>query len=194
MVKVGLTGGIGSGKTTVCELFMSLGIPVFFSDEASKSILNNNTEVKKELKALFGPAIYNNSGVLDRKILAGIVFARPEALYKLNHIVHPLVRTAFLDWVEKQKSPYIIKEAAILIESGAYKDVDAIVSVYAPEFLRIQRVMERDDVHKEAVEARMKRQMPENEKLNCSDYILYNDDVQLLLPQVLKLHKTFLPH
>ena len=193
MLKIGLTGGIGSGKTTVCELFKVLGIPVFLSDEASKNILNNNFAVREELTKLFGAAIYNAEGMLDRKVLAGIVFAQPEALSKLNHIVHPLVRNAFLDWAAQQKSPYIIKEAAILIESGAYKDVDAIVSVYTPETIRIRRVMERDGVPRSAVEARMERQMPEIEKLNCSDYILYNDDVQLLLPQVVKLHAFFLP-
>lgn len=193
MLKIGLTGGIGSGKTTVCELFIILGIPVFYSDEASKNILNNNSEVKKELTGMFGAEVYDASGSINRKALASIVFAKPEALVKLNHIVHPLVRTAFLDWVKAQSAPYVIKEAAILIESGAYKDVDAIVSVYAPDSTRIKRVMARDGVLKEAVELRMKRQMAENEKLKFSDYILYNDDLQLLLPQVLKLHASFLP-
>jgi dephospho-CoA kinase len=192
MLKIGLTGGIGSGKSTVCTLFMTLGIPVFFSDEVAKTILNNNLQVKDELQELFGASIYDSYGMLNRKMLGAIVFAKPEALSKLNHIVHPLVRTAFLNWVEIQKSPYIIKEAAILIESGAYRDVDAIVSVYAPEPTRIRRVMAREGVALEAVEARIKRQMPEKEKLKHSDYILYNDGVQLLLPQVLKLHSSFL--
>jgi dephospho-CoA kinase len=192
MLKVGITGGIGSGKTLVCSVFQCLGIPIYSSDAAAKIILDTDPTVKKALSGLFGMEVYTETGSLNRKALADIVFRQPESLVKLNQIVHPLVRTHFLNWVEKNnKAPYVIKEAAILIESGAHKDVDVIVAVYAPEKKRIERAVQRDGISAEAVLSRIKRQMPEQEKLELSDYILYNDDRQMLLPQVLKMHNFF---
>jgi dephospho-CoA kinase len=192
MLKIGLTGGIGSGKTTICKVFQCLGIPVYSSDSESKKILDTDPDAKFELQKLFGKEVYHEEGYLNRKKLAQLVFGNPEALLKLNRLVHPLVRNHFLAWVkENKKAPYIIKEAAILIESGAYKDVDAILFVSSPEEKRITRVMERDQLDREAIEARIKQQLPEEEKMEMCDYVIYNDDLQMVIPQVIKLDQLF---
>ncbi len=193
MLKIGITGGIGSGKSLICDIFKTLGVPVYSSDIEAKNILDEDPSMNSELKKIFGEEIYDQKGHLNRKIVAEKVFNDPDALQALNSIVHPIVRNHFLIWVEKNKeAPYIIKEAAILIESGAHKDVDAIVTVFTPEELRIERVMKRDKVSRESVQARINKQMKENEKVELSDYVIYNDDKQLVLPQIIKLHTLFL--
>ncbi len=195
MLKVGLTGGIGSGKTLVCEVFKTLGIPVYSSDTEARNILNDDPLVKTQLISAFGSDVYSQDGILNRHRVSEIVFNNTEQLNKLNSIVHPAVRNHFLLWLAKNKTaPYIIKEAAILIESGAHRDVDVIVTVFAPLELRISRVMERDKISREAVMGRITRQMDEEQKVALSDYVIYNNDRSLMLPQILQLHKNFLPH
>lgn len=189
MIKLGITGGIGSGKTTVCRLFELLGIPVYYADEESKKLLDENKEVKKQVLGIFGESILNDAGTIDRKKLAGIVFNNKGLLDKLNAITHPAVGAHFELWLKKQKSPYILKEAAILFESGAYKQVDKVLTVTAPVELKIQRTIKRDGVSKEQVEARISLQMSDEEKIKRSDFVIRNNEQELLIPQVLELHK-----
>lgn len=192
MLKIGLTGGIGSGKSLICKVFKCLGVPVYSSDTEAKNLLDEDASVKDRLIKIFGEEMYDANGRLNRKMLADKVFNDANALEALNAVVHPAVRAHFLSWTEQhQEAPYIVKEAAILIESGAHKDVDEIVTVYAPEDIRIDRVMKRDHISKEAVVVRIKKQMNEEEKLKLADYVIYNDDQQLVLPQVVKLHNLF---
>lgn len=191
MIKVGLTGGIGSGKTTVSRVFQTLGIPVYYSDTEAKNLLNDNPDVVDKIKDIFGQDVYE-SGVLNRKKLAKIVFGTPEMLDQLNMIVHPAVREHFLEWCEERKDyKYIVKEAAIMFESGAYRDMDVIVAVHAPKNLRIKRVKERDNLSEAEVESRIKHQLEEKTLLELSDYVLYNDDQHLLIPQILQFHNWF---
>lgn len=189
MLKLGVTGGIGSGKTTVCRLFELLGIPVYYADEESKKLLDDNKDVKEQVIKLFDASILNDEGNINRKKLAEIVFKNKEQLEKLNTILHPAVGLHFEGWLKKQKSPYILKEAAILFESGAYKQVDKVLTVVAPMELKIQRTMKRDGVSKEQVETRMELQMSDEEKVKRSDFVIQNNEQELLIPQVLTLHK-----
>lgn len=192
MLKLGITGGIGSGKTTVCKLFELLGIPVYFSDEESKKLLTEDLTVKHQVLALFGNTILDEEKNIDRKKLASIVFNNKEQLEKLNAILHPAVGVHFEEWLKKQKTPYILKEAAILFESGAYKQVDKIVTVVAPLELKIQRTMKRDGSSKEAITSRMQLQLPDEEKIKRSDFVIQNDEQTLLIPQVLAIHSTLI--
>lgn len=189
MLKLGITGGIGSGKTTVCRLFGLLGIPVYYADDESKKLLNEDQEVKEKVLAVFGKSILDNSGMIDRKKLAAIVFNNKEQLEKLNAILHPAVGLNFENWLKKQNTPYILKEAAILFESGAYKQVDKVLTITAPLELKIQRTMKRDGVSKEEIERRMQLQMTDEEKVKRSDFIITNNEQELLIPQVLALHQ-----
>ena len=185
---VGLTGGIGSGKTTVAKIFKSLGVPIFNSDVEAKNILNTDVKVIQQVVAEFGE-IYSD-GKLNTKKMAELVFNNPTALEKLNKIIHPKVAVSFIEWVKKNNSaPALIKEAAILIESGAYKELDKIILVTAPEEIRIQRVINRDNVSAEKVESRMKAQLLDEEKKEFADFTITNDEVQLLIPQVLEVSK-----
>ena len=192
MLKIGITGGIGSGKTTVCKIFEVLRVPVFYADDAAKSVMNTDPELISALKSEFGNEIYSDEGILDRKALASIVFNNKEALAKLNGLVHPAAIQAFEDWSRVQGSPYVIKEAAILFESGSYKDCDYTVLVYTPQDLRVRRVMERDGVTAEQVLTRIDKQMPEEQKRELADFEIVNDGKRPLLPQVLELHEYFL--
>lgn len=188
MLKLGITGGIGSGKTTVCRLFELLGIPVYYADDESKKLLDEDKLVKDQVIKTFGASIVNESGIIDRKKLAAIVFNNKEQLEKLNAILHPAVGQHFENWLKKQNTAYILKEAAILFESGAYKQVDKVVTVVAPLELKIQRTMKRDGVSQEEVERRMQLQMTDEEKIKRSDFIITNNEQELLIPQVLALH------
>lgn len=191
MKKIGITGGIGSGKTTVCEIFRILGVKVYNADIRSGELLNSNKQVIECITEKFGREIYN-SGKADRKMLAGKVFSNPEALALLNSIVHPAVFADFDHWLdENKKETYIIKEAAIMFETGANKQLDAVVLVYSPAEIRIQRVMMRDKTGKDAVMARVKNQMDDDQKIPLSDYLIYNDDEHSLIKQVLNLDKIF---
>lgn len=185
-MKIGLTGGIGSGKTLVASLFKRLGIAVFEADLEARYLMEHHPGVIHQLKETFGPNIYI-SQKLKRKQLAAIVFENKNALEQLNQIVHPAVRNQFIQWSENQNSPYVIEEAAILFESGSDKIMDKIIMVEAPEQLRIERTMKRDKVNREQVMARMHNQWPTEKIKPLADFIVLNDDKQLLLPQILKI-------
>lgn len=190
-LRIGLTGGIGSGKSMVSRIFELMGVPVYDADDAAKRLMNRDEELKKAIKENFGEEIYKE-GRLDRKLLASIVFNDPRKLELLNSLVHPATIRDAESWVEKQSAPYIIKEAAIMFESGVNKMMDYVVGVSAPEELRIERVMKRDGVSRKEVLRRMQRQMDEDKKMNLCDFILVNDEKQLLIPQVLELHQKLL--
>lgn len=191
MIKIGITGGIGSGKSTVANVFEVLGIPVYYADDAAKKLMNEDAALKEKLIAIFGKEIYQD-GILNRSHLSGLVFNNPEKLAQLNSIVHPATIADAESWMQQQHSPYAIKEAAILFESGANKYVDKVIGVYAPIQLRINRVMQRDNSTEEAVTARMNRQMEEDKKMNLCDYVITNDEQELVIPQVLKIHELLM--
>ena len=175
---VGLTGGIGSGKSTIAAYFKKRGVPVYIADDEAKKIMND-PEVVKKVQSVFEENIIENKQ-LNRKKIAELVFSSPEQLKKLNSIVHPEVKKHFLDWVKKhEKHPFVIKEAAILFESGTYKDCDKIILVTAPEALKIARVMKRDNVSREQVLERMKNQWSDEKKIPLSDYVIQNTDLEL---------------
>jgi len=191
-LKLGITGGIGSGKTTVCKLFELLGIPVYYSDEESKKLLSEDATLKKQVVSLFGETVLDAEENIDRKKLASIVFNNKEQLEKLNAILHPAVGMHFEQWLTKQNAPYILKEAAILFESGAYKQVDKVITVVAPLELKIQRTMKRDHATKEAVLSRISIQLSDEEKVKRSHFVIENDEQNLLIPQVLKIHASLI--
>lgn len=192
MFKLGLTGGIGSGKTLVCQIFEKLGVSVYYADTAAKILMNTNTELRTGIRSLFGEEAYGKDG-LNTKVLARMVFGDPERLEGLNKMVHPLVREDFNRWTAMQDtSPYVVEEAAILFESGAYASMDQTVLVVAPEALRIKRVMARDGLSREHVLKRMGHQMSEEEKMDLADHVLVNDGTRMLLPQVIELHNKIL--
>lgn len=185
---IGLTGGIGSGKSTIAEIFTTLKIPVFNSDLEAKQ-LYSHPEVKQQIITLFGN-VYNEQHQLDKKALANIVFNDDKKLQQLNNIIHPAVKKLFDTWVNKNNhAPILIKEAAILIESGAAKQVDKIIVVTAPKKERIKRVMQRDNVSEKEVVARMSKQLPEEKLIAQADFIIKNDNKQLVIPQVLEILK-----
>ena len=192
MIKVGLTGGIGSGKTLVSKVFELLGVPIYNSDIEAKKLYMFDIEVKKQIINYFGSDVYFENGNLNKKFLSEIIFNNSEALKKINSIIHPEVKKHFNIWVKNQNSPYIIKEAAILYESGAYKSLDKIIVVTAPEIIRIERVVKRDNVKEKSVKERMKNQINQNEILKISDFEIINDGKKMILNQVLKIHKQFL--
>jgi dephospho-CoA kinase len=186
ILKVGITGGIGSGKSTVAKIFGLLGIPVFYADDAAKKLMNEDEDLKAKIISAFGTESYR-SGMLNRSFLAAKVFNNPAQLTLLNNIVHPATIADADRWMQKQTAPYAIKEAALIFESGAEKWLDKVIGVYAPAPLRIQRVMERDGITADEVTARLNKQMGEDEKMRLCDYVINNDEQELLIPQVLKL-------
>jgi dephospho-CoA kinase len=183
MLRIGITGGIGSGKSTVSKILQTMGYPVFNSDDQARKILFQSKDLHDKLKENFGEEIIVN-GIPDKVSLAKIVFSSKEKLKMLNELIHPLVRISFDEWILKQKSKIVIKEAAILIESGAYKECDKIIVVKSPEELRIKRVMKRDSVTEEEVKRRMKNQLPSNELMKFADFVIENDESHALLPQI----------
>ncbi len=192
-LKIGITGNIGSGKTTVSHLFELLGIPVFNSDDQAKAVMTTDKELISGIKAAFGHQAYLPDGALDRKYIANIVFNDQAALTRLNGLVHPAVFRAFDTWVSRNHAaPYVMKEAAILFESGSYKDCDDTILVTAPTEVRLQRVAKRDGISLDEAAARNARQMPEEEKRQLATFEVVNDNTQLVIPQVLKLHQHFL--
>lgn len=191
-LRVGITGGIGSGKTTVCEIFQSLGIPVYSADFWAKWLIEHDEQVKAGILDLLGPEAYDPNGAYNRAWVARIVFDQPEKLSALNALVHPAVEAHSRRWHEAEMekgAPYTLREAALLIESGGYRFVDALIVVTAPEALRIERVMQRDQVDAVAVKARMAKQMPEEEKLAFADFVINNDGQSALIPQVIAIHR-----
>lgn len=191
MLKVGLTGGIGSGKSTVAKLFAVLGVPVFSSDEAGRWLLNEDASVHAAVARAFGPSVMV-AGIPDRKALAKLVFGDPEALARLNAIIHPAVRKSFQDWAAQQQAPYVVNESAILVETGIHETMDFLVVVAAPEAERIKRVVARDGVKEADVLSRMRNQATEDHLERAADHVLHNDGNTLLIPQVLALHATLL--
>ena len=191
MLKIGLTGGIGSGKSVVAQMFAVLGIPVYYADEASKRLMVENEELKAAITHHFGSPAYTD-GILNRHFLANLVFNDGEKLSLLNSLVHPVTIADAAAWMQKQVAPYIIKEAALIFESGSNKDLDYVIGVDAPKELRVQRAMARDNISARQVEARMNTQMDEREKLRLCDYLIVNNEHQMIIPQVLALHEKFL--
>ncbi|WP_282013791.1 dephospho-CoA kinase [Marinifilum flexuosum] len=191
MLKIGLTGGIGTGKSIVAEVFKLLGIPVYVSDKEAKRLMIESDEIRTKLMDRFGLDVYTENKTLNRKYLSDIIFNNPEALQDVNTIVHPVVRNDFQTWSEKQQSPYVIQESAILFDTGLYKNFDKIICVTADEKLRIKRVMSRDGVDANAVKERMKNQLDESLKIEKSDFVIYNNS-DLILPQIMKIHESLL--
>ena len=188
-VQVGITGGIGSGKTTVCKIFETLGIPVYYADDRAKAIMVENPIVMEQIIDQIGPASYFPDGSLNRKYIAGIVFKNTEKLDALNKIVHPAVGQDGLDWHHAQANvPYTLREAALMIESGSYRSLSKLIVVAAPKEIRLQRVMKRDGTDREAVLARMDKQMSEEEKLKYADFVINNDGRHSLVKQVWGIH------
>lgn len=191
MLKIGITGGIGSGKSTVCHIFETLGIPVYYADDRAKAIMVEDKELIQQLKKAFGDSVYFEDGSLNRAGLAEIVFNDKKQLEILNSIVHPAVGRDVEQWQNAQKNvPYTLKENAIIFETGGEKNLDKVITVFAPKALRLERVMKRDKNNKAAVEARMDKQMPDEEKIKRADYVIYNDEKQALIPQVWKIHQA----
>lgn len=190
MIKVGLTGGIGSGKTTVAKVFETLGTPVYYADDRARYLMNTNDELKTSLIQHFGNDVYKN-GELDRKHLASIVFNNKEKLELLNSLTHPVTIRDAEEWMNRQSAPYAIKEAALLFESGAAEKLDYIIGVYAPQHIRVKRVMDRDNLPAEEVMKRISRQIDEEMKMKLCNFVITNNDQQLVIPQVLELHKKF---
>jgi len=184
--KIGLTGSIGAGKTFISNIFVNLGVPVFNADFEAKNYMVENKFLKQEIKNVFGDKVYKN-GILQNKQLAEIVFNNKYKLEKLNNLVHPIVKKGFDEWSNMQESKIIIKEAAILFESKSYIDLDKIICVSAPEEIRINRVINRDNISREQVVARMEKQMFQEEKEKLSNFIIINDEKELLLPQILNI-------
>jgi dephospho-CoA kinase len=189
--KIGLTGGLGSGKSTVAYIFEVLGVPVYYADVASKRLMNVDKKVKEAVQTAFGKEVYPQ-GKLDRKYLAEIVFNDENKLARLNSIVHPATLQDAADWMDKQTTPYAIKEAALIFESRSHKFLDYVIGVKAPLPLRLQRAIKRDKITNEEAMARISQQMNEEDKLELCDYIIVNDEQQMLIPQVLALHEKFL--
>ncbi|NRF40283.1 dephospho-CoA kinase [Pedobacter foliorum] len=194
MLKVGITGGIGSGKTTICRIFETLGIPVFYADTVAKEIMVNDAILIKGVKDAFGDESYLPGGILNNKHIAGIVFNNADELAKLNALVHPAVFRAFDNWVIKlpKNVPYILKEAALLFESGSYKMCDKNILVTAPLALKLARVTKRDGVTEDQVKARMDKQFIDEKKVEMADYLINNNETDSLITQVMNLHQLFL--
>ena len=190
MKRIGITGGIGSGKTTVCEIFKSMGIHVYDADNKAKKLMNHNKALKAQIKSILGPAAYHRNGRLNRAFVASKIFADKKLLTKINKVVHPAVNQDALTWFKLlEKSPYALYEAALLVENGSYASFDKLIVVTAPEELRIERVMKRDKTSKAAVQARMKNQLPEKAKVKVADYIIVNDGKESLIEQVVHVHR-----
>lgn len=190
MLRIGITGGIGSGKSTIAKVFSTLGIPVYYADDAAKRLMNADEELKRNIQKQFGSQTYKD-GLLDRSYLGKLVFNDPYKLDLLNKLVHPVTINDALVWMKKQNTPYVIKEAALLFETSAQEGLDYIIGVFAPKHLRLHRSMQRDKISKEEVEKRMERQIDENIKMKLCDFLIYNDEQQLVIPQVLALHHRF---
>jgi dephospho-CoA kinase len=189
-VTVGITGGIGSGKSTVCQVFRLLGVPVFEADIVAKTLLNTNDKIKNSLIRLYGKEIYTPESGIDRKKLAEIIFNDDIQLTKVNELIHPEVRNEYRNWLEKQVSAYVIHEAAILFESGFYKMMDFTILVTAPENIRIERVVKRDKTDSEKVKERIQKQWSDSEKRKLASLEIINDNHQLIVPQIVKIDKT----
>ncbi len=192
MLTIGITGGIGSGKSTVCRAFNVLGVPVFQADAVAAWLQNNDPRIRKVISDLFGSEIYGPDGLLIRKKLAAIIFSDRLLLEKINQLIHPAVHTEFEKWKASRKHhPYVLYEAAILFETGSFRSFDFTVLVLADEKERIGRVIKRDHSSVEAILKRMHNQMPDADKMGLADFVVENNDNQMILPQILKLDQIF---
>ncbi|MBT8303665.1 MAG: dephospho-CoA kinase [Bacteroidia bacterium] len=188
---VGLTGGIGSGKTTVAKMFMELGVPVFFADIEAKKLMKSSKVIRRKLIQLFGKKAYIDDE-LNRPFIASKIFNDEALLEKMNGIIHPKVAKRFQRWASKQTTPYVISEVAILFENDSYKNYDYIITVVAKEEDRIKRLLERDDTTEEKIRAIMKNQWPDEDKIRLSDYVIVNNELQITTEQVKSIHKKLL--
>ncbi len=190
--KVGVTGGIGSGKSLVCKIFSVLGVPVYNADARARWLMNNHEELKKKIVDQFGKDAYFQNGPLNRDYLAKKVFSNELELKRLNGLVHPVVGLDYENWEKKQQGAYSIKEAALMFESGSHQSLDFVINVSAPEEIRILRILKRDPFRTEAeIRAIISKQLTEKERIERSNYIITNDDHQMVIPQVLQLHQKF---
>lgn len=190
-LRIGLTGGIGSGKSTVAKVFETLGIPVYYADDRAKLIMNEDELLMQKIREHFGHDAYKNNQ-LNRSYIASQVFSNTEKLALLNSIVHPVTIADAETWMQAQSTPYAIKEAALIFEAGAEKNLDHVIGVTAPTPLRIQRVMRRENISEEKVQERISKQMDESEKMKRCDFVIYNNEEQLLIPQVLAIHEKLI--
>lgn len=189
---VGLTGGIGSGKSTVAKIFARLNVPIYDADTEAKKLLESDRFLHDKLVHLLGTIVKNTDGTIDRVKMAEIIFNNPEKLIKVNSFIHPAVAKHFSHWYKRQSAPYVVREAAILFESGSYKDCDSVITVFTPEKMRIDRVIKRNNISAAEVKSRMANQWPEEEKLKLATFILYNDGTQSVIKQVLDIHENLI--
>ncbi|MGC9150785.1 MAG: dephospho-CoA kinase [Microbacter sp.] len=192
MIKIGLTGGMGSGKSTVAAYIEMIGYPVYYSDAQAKKLMTFNADLIKQIKATFGPSIFS-FGTLDRKMLANIVFTSADKLKRLNEIVHPFVKADFIQWMQQQKSKAVFLESAILFESNFYLLMDKTIVITAPIEERIQRIEQRDHLKQEEILNRLQYQLPEKQLLKLADFHIANDHAHAVIPQVNKIMQTVLP-
>jgi len=191
MIVVGLTGGIGSGKTTVAKEFHFLGIPIYIADEEAKKLMNTSKTIRRKLIGLFGTRAYED-GILNRPFIADIIFKDKDYLYKMNSIVHPKVAQHFKRWFLKQNAPYVIKESAILFENGGYKQCDFVITVTAPKEIRIKRLLVRDKTTKDKIVAIMGNQWSDEDKVRLSQFVITNTSLEKTKEQVLQVHNQLL--
>ncbi len=192
-LKVGITGGIGSGKSTVGKIFSILGIPTYSADDRAKWLMNHEQELKEQIQATFGKESYNDSGELDRVFLAETVFSDPEKVKKINSLVHPAVGKDFETWSRKQNSPYVLKEAALIFETGGEKALDYVINVSSPLKIRVTRILLRDPHRsEEQINQIINQQLPDEQKNELADFVIKNTDNKLLIPQVLKIHEDLI--
>lgn len=191
VLKVGLTGGIGSGKSTVAQIFEVLGIPVYYADVEAKRLMNEDLELRSSISKIFGEQAYTGN-TLNRKYISSIAFSDPVRLEQLNAIVHPATKKDSEDWMNRQTTPYALHEAALIFEANVSDRLDYVIGVSSPHELRIKRTMERDAVSQEEVLRRMNKQLDEKIKMSKCDFVLINDEKQLLIPQVLELHEKII--
>ncbi len=191
MKRIGLTGNMGSGKSTIARIFEVLRVPVFYSDDVARQLYQRN-DVEKELALLFPDNDFYKNGIFQKSELSALVFSNPESLQKINQLIHPLVEQEFQLWVIDYKhEPYVVQESAIIFENSLQHRFKSVVHVSAPLEIRLQRIMNRDHLEKNQVEARMSNQLPEESKRSLADFVIENDGKQLLIPQVMWLHKQF---
>lgn len=192
MISVGVTGGIGSGKTTVCKIFASMGIPVYYADYEAKRLMTYDAHLKSKIRDLLGPSAYHRNGRLNRAHVASIVFSDKEKLEALNQLVHPAVRHDAARWTALQTTKYCLQEAALLVENGSYKQLDRLIVVTAPVQVRIDRVISRDNSDREAVQRRIENQLPESKKVAVADFVIDNGGKQSLIQQIWEIHKQLI--
>jgi len=190
MIKVGITGGIGSGKSTICNFFELLNIPIYYADFASKYLLNNNLSLKKKLIDAFGTEIYFENGMINKSIFSKIIFSDKNLLEKANSIIHPAVADDYKKWSQKHESfNYTLKEAAILFETGLNKEMDFVITVYTPIDERIERIKKRDNFTDQQIMERINNQMSDEIKIKNSDFVIYNSFDKFVIPQILEIHQ-----